>query len=213
MIREREYEIFNRDGECFVRNTNTGKELPMSAFQSKCKFQAEAKEIEQETTLGEMARQVCTFSTDVPNSAESRLVLVDRKAAKRIYNCLMPVLNDEPKADWNFYTMRMNEAIAYVSGRRKFKYGSPEYEKLRNFMWMICTNWRSGKAQETIAALGISPGAYYERIRRLQAHFDDPEWAAYLIYSALAYGVKLRQMEERQSDEQSKGGVLPPDWL
>jgi len=211
VILEREFEIFNRDGKCFVRNTNTGTELPMAAFQSKCKFQAKADETRHETTLGELARQVCTRSIDVPNSVESRLVPVDYAAAKRIRDCLMPVINDEPKADWSFYTGRMAQAIAYVAGRRQIEYDSDEYRQLQSFLWTVWKNWRDGKAAETIAALKISPDAYRMRIARLQGEFDDPEWAAYLICCALSYGVKLRQQEEQENAQ--KGGVLPPDWL
>jgi len=212
-MREREFEIFNRDGKCFVRNTNTGTVLPMSAFQAKCKFQAEVDEIEKETTLGELGRQVCTRSLDVPDSVEARLVPIDYKSARDIRNCLMPILNDEPKEDWNFYTGRMAQAIAYVAGRRGFERNSDEWRDLQSFLWMVWKNWRDGKAAETIAALGISPDAYRMRIARLQAEFDDPEWAAYLICCAVSYGVKLRQKEERQSDDKPKGGILLPDWL
>jgi len=204
-------ELFNKGGVAHWRDPKTGREYNLEHLKRRRSAIARANETRSESTLKERIRQELTRSIDVPNSRESRIVIADYAAAKRIRNCLMPVINDEPKADWNFYTGRMAQAIAYVAGRRQIEYDSDEYRQLQAFLWMVWKNWRDGKAQETIAALEISEDAYYERIRRLQAHFDHPEWAAYLICCALAYGVKLRQQEERDND--AKGGILPPDWL
>jgi len=188
------------------------RKMTQPEVQRQLRRQAYSYEARHENTAREIIRKVRTRSLDVPGSPESRIEIADHKQAaiiracksKVFYDNFMPLLNDKPASDYDFYSTRMKWAIEYIRKKRGYPLDSKEYKEMMAFLWMVWKNWRDGKAKETIAALGIDPAAYKTRIWRLTKDFEHPEWAAYCIYCAINYGVRQRIEEEKRE----RGGIL-----